>query len=189
MSDANSRQVAGSHYRVHGAELQHWDLVLMYKWDYFQGQIIKYIMRAPYKNGLEDLQKAAHYLEKYIESQHKDDGMAIAGAEPEVAKAESLAAMWQACGEGKQPALMPLTASDQCLIFYSGQVLPTGWVQFVFEGADAQGFLYTCKECGTKFYTTPNHNPHVAHSMCNKHVTSVQLADEAADANASYVSQ
>lgn len=62
---ANDRQVGGDHYRTGG--LQHWDLVEMFRWDYFQGQIIKYLMRWRKKNGLEDLQKARHYLDKYIE--------------------------------------------------------------------------------------------------------------------------
>jgi Protein of unknwon function (DUF3310) len=66
--DANQRQVGGTHYRdteVKG--LQHWDLVNMFGWDYFQGQITKYLMRWRKKNGLEDLEKARHYLDKYIE--------------------------------------------------------------------------------------------------------------------------
>lgn len=64
---ANSRQVGGSHYKTGG--LQHWDLVAMFEWDYFQGQITKYLMRWRKKNGIEDLEKARHYLDKYIEIQ------------------------------------------------------------------------------------------------------------------------
>lgn len=63
---ANDRQVGGEHYGP-GTDLQHWDLVAMYGWDYFQGQVIKYLMRWRKKNGVEDLEKAAHYLQKYIE--------------------------------------------------------------------------------------------------------------------------
>lgn len=62
---ANDHQVGGSHYKTEG--LQHWDLVDLFKWDYFQGQITKYLMRWRKKNGIEDLEKARHYLEKYIE--------------------------------------------------------------------------------------------------------------------------
>ena len=65
-NSANERQVAGNHYRTeHG--LQHWDLVHMFGWDYFQGQITKYLMRWKKKNGIEDLKKARHFLDKYIE--------------------------------------------------------------------------------------------------------------------------
>jgi hypothetical protein len=65
MANANDRQVGGDHYQGH--VLQHWDLVQIYGWDYFQGQITKYLMRWRKKNGIEDLEKARHYLDKYIE--------------------------------------------------------------------------------------------------------------------------
>ena len=64
---ANDRQVGGGHYQV--AATQHWDIVAQHNLDYFQGQIIKYVMRWRAKNGIEDLQKAQHFLEKYIEIQ------------------------------------------------------------------------------------------------------------------------
>lgn len=69
---ANARQVGGSHYG--GGALQHWDLVNIFGWDYFQGQITKYLMRWRKKNGLEDLRKAAHFLQKYIELIEKAPG-------------------------------------------------------------------------------------------------------------------
>lgn len=61
---ANERQVAGSHYKN---AVQHWDWVAANDLDYFQGQITKYVARWKNKNGLEDLRKAQHFLEKYIE--------------------------------------------------------------------------------------------------------------------------
>jgi hypothetical protein len=77
---ANDRQVGGDHYQNAGVHyvcpsctnrgfipLQHWDLVKIFGWDYFQGQIIKYVMRWRDKNGVQDLEKAEHFLEKYIE--------------------------------------------------------------------------------------------------------------------------
>lgn len=63
---ANARQVGGSHYSKHG-ELQHWDVVAHFQLDYFQGQITKYVMRWKDKGGLNDLEKARHFLDKYIE--------------------------------------------------------------------------------------------------------------------------
>jgi hypothetical protein len=63
---ANSRQVGGNHYN-HGDKPQHWDLVDIYGWDYFQGQITKYVMRWRNKGGIQDLEKAGHFLQKYIE--------------------------------------------------------------------------------------------------------------------------
>jgi hypothetical protein len=62
---ANDRQVAGNHYG--GGIYQHWDMVVEHKLNYFQGQITKYVMRAPKKNGKQDLEKARHFLDKYLE--------------------------------------------------------------------------------------------------------------------------
>lgn len=61
---ANDKQVAGSHYK---ASIQHWDYVWANQLDYFQAQITKYVTRWKKKNGLQDLKKAQHFLEKYIE--------------------------------------------------------------------------------------------------------------------------
>ena len=69
---ANDRQVAGGHYR---SGIQHWDYVVANDLDYFQGQITKYVTRWKKKNGITDLEKALHFLEKYIEiAKQADDG-------------------------------------------------------------------------------------------------------------------
>lgn len=59
-------QVGGTHYGQ-GDLPQHWDLVAMYGWDYFDGQAIKYIMRWKRKNGTEDLRKAISFIQKQVE--------------------------------------------------------------------------------------------------------------------------
>lgn len=64
---ANDKQVGGNHYR--GQELQHWDLVRMFEWDYFQAQAIKYLMRYKDKNGVQDLEKCQHFIVKMIENE------------------------------------------------------------------------------------------------------------------------
>jgi Tfp pilus assembly protein PilE len=61
---ANDKQIDGMHYR---SEIQHWDYVTANNLDYFQGQITKYVTRWKLKNGIMDLEKAQHFLEKYIE--------------------------------------------------------------------------------------------------------------------------
>lgn len=61
---ANELQVGGAHYR---AEYQHWDLVADTGMGYFEGQVTKYVVRWRKKNGVEDLKKALHYLNKLIE--------------------------------------------------------------------------------------------------------------------------
>ena len=63
--EANKRQVGGK--LCGGGEIQHWDLAVMFKWNWAQYQITKYVMRYLDKNGLQDLEKAQHVLEKLIE--------------------------------------------------------------------------------------------------------------------------
>jgi hypothetical protein len=64
MSKANETQVGGEHYR---SEIQHWDFVLANDIPYMEAQIIKYVYRWRKKNGLQDLAKARHFLDKLIE--------------------------------------------------------------------------------------------------------------------------
>jgi len=64
MSEANKTQVAGGHYQ---SKIQHWDFVVANDLNYFEGQITKYVTRCRKKNGLQDLEKAQHFLAKYIE--------------------------------------------------------------------------------------------------------------------------
>lgn len=61
---ANERQVGGAHY---AGGIQHWDFVVAQRLNYFEGQITKYVARCRKKNGIEDLKKAQHFLEKYLE--------------------------------------------------------------------------------------------------------------------------
>lgn len=61
---ANDRQVGGDHYH---APMQHWDFAWANDMDYFQGQITRYVTRWKKKGGVEDLEKARHFLDKYIE--------------------------------------------------------------------------------------------------------------------------
>lgn len=73
---ANDYQVGGDHYKQPPGVPQHWDLSIMYQWDGFQHCITKYLMRWKTKypskeKKLEDLKKAAHMLQKYIENYEK----------------------------------------------------------------------------------------------------------------------
>lgn len=77
MSDANSRQEGGDHYKQNDLP-QHWDLAVMYNWDPFQYQITKYVMRwkdkhLTFEQRLMDLKKARHFIDKYIEEAEKYD--------------------------------------------------------------------------------------------------------------------
>ena len=64
MNYANKTQVGGTHYKT---KIEHWDWVHANDLNYFEGQITKYVARARKKNGMEDLKKARHFLDKYIE--------------------------------------------------------------------------------------------------------------------------
>lgn len=63
-SNANSHNIGNSDYSKHS--IQPWDIVVMYGLNFFEGNILKYLLR---KKGdrLEDLEKIKHYAEKYIE--------------------------------------------------------------------------------------------------------------------------
>ncbi len=63
MSDVNSRQVDGKHYR---SKIQHWDFVEANGLGYLEGCATKYIARHRKKHPspIVDLEKAEHYVEK-----------------------------------------------------------------------------------------------------------------------------
>lgn len=63
---ANERQIGGDHYKKGGEE--HWDRQWrLYGLGYFVGCITKYVERYHDKNGIQDLEKAKHFLDKLIE--------------------------------------------------------------------------------------------------------------------------
>ncbi len=78
---ANDRQVSGSHYQT---EIQPWDFIVANNLNYLEGNIVKYVCRYKYKNGIVDLHKAQHYLDKLIEglenvSMEKEKGVSSKG--------------------------------------------------------------------------------------------------------------
>ncbi len=67
--NVNEKQVGGSHYKT---KTQPWDCVEEWGLGYLDGTALKYIARWRKKNGIEDLQKAIHFLEKLIEQEIKN---------------------------------------------------------------------------------------------------------------------
>jgi hypothetical protein len=65
-SETNKSQVGGTHYRTKTG-MQHWDLMAAHGVGYLEGQASRYVFRWRKKNGIEDLQKARHFLLKIIE--------------------------------------------------------------------------------------------------------------------------
>ena len=67
-TDGKCKQIGGDHYAKH--TIQPWDIIREYELDFFEGSCISYILRRK-NNRLEDLQKAAHYLEECIKNEQK----------------------------------------------------------------------------------------------------------------------
>jgi hypothetical protein len=66
---ANEKQIGGQHYKR--LAIQPWDYILQNDIGYMEGSVIKYISRWRNKNGLEDLYKCRHFLNKLIEHEEK----------------------------------------------------------------------------------------------------------------------
>jgi hypothetical protein len=61
---ANEMQVGGDHYK---SSYQHWDLAVKIPLGFLDGCVTKHVTRWRKKLGIQDLQKAAHYLDKLLE--------------------------------------------------------------------------------------------------------------------------
>lgn len=62
---ANNVQVGGNHYKSKG--IQPWDYIEANNLDFFEGNALKYLTRWKEKDGVKDLEKAIHYIQKVIE--------------------------------------------------------------------------------------------------------------------------
>jgi len=69
---ANDRQVGGNHYKDDTGE-EHWDRAWRKEYDCFQYIITKWVERWKDKGGVEDLKKARHAIDKYIEMVDKSE--------------------------------------------------------------------------------------------------------------------
>lgn len=63
--DVLAKQVGGDHYKK---AVQPWTIALDWGLDPWSHNVVKYILRFPYKNGKEDLQKIQHYVEFLLEN-------------------------------------------------------------------------------------------------------------------------
>lgn len=78
MQRANEQQVGGDHYRC---KYQHWDFVMENCLNYLQGCATKYVARWRKKNGVQDLEKALHYVQKLAEVKPEQYGQKVKGRE------------------------------------------------------------------------------------------------------------
>jgi len=60
-----SRQIGGRHYK--DFTIQPVEFIFANDIPYIEGNIIKYVCRWKFKNGIEDLEKAKHYLDMLID--------------------------------------------------------------------------------------------------------------------------
>ena len=65
MYEQNQTQIGGDHYKKGGEE--HWDRAYRLRYDCYQYIITKWVERWRDKGGLQDLYKARHAINKYIE--------------------------------------------------------------------------------------------------------------------------
>lgn len=90
----NDNQVGGAHYKTVSSERMHWDMVIDINLPYTLGCATKYLYRWRDKNGVQDLKKALHYLEKTserfecIECQYGDTIDIVKGIPATVGKEE-----------------------------------------------------------------------------------------------------
>lgn len=70
MSDVNKQQIGGTHYQ--NLTPAPWDVITAWKLGYLDGTALKYIARWKDKNGIEDLRKAIHFLQKTIDVYEQD---------------------------------------------------------------------------------------------------------------------
>lgn len=84
---ANEEQVGGRHY-IEKA-IQPWDYIIANNMGYLEGNIIKYVSRYKEKGGVEDLIKAAHYLDKLIEVTRNERVSKVADGSIDVAGEEA----------------------------------------------------------------------------------------------------
>lgn len=64
--EANDIQIGGNHYKQFKG-MEPWDVITGWDLGYLDGTALKYIARWKHKNGVQDLEKAIHFLQKAIE--------------------------------------------------------------------------------------------------------------------------
>lgn len=143
---ANETQVGGTHYKV-GDKPEHWDLATMYQWDPFQYQITKYVMRwkskhATHEKRLEDLKKARHFLDKYIEEADQWDHWTEEEKSPKITN-----------------LVFPESAKSGILL-----VDNPDWTCEGYYGDMTQ--LYKCRKCGTSVKATTFQAASILHGEC-----------------------
>lgn len=67
---ADDVQIGGNHYKIY--KIQPTEFIHSNSIPFIEGNVIKYVMRHKYKNGIEDLKKARHYIDLLIQYEYED---------------------------------------------------------------------------------------------------------------------
>ena len=146
---ANDRQVGGSHYKKNGEE--HWDRAWRLNYDPFQYIITKWIERWREKGGIEDLKKAQHAIQKYIEVV-SPLGTDPPGVEFPNPPDEDAKLFGPKSGSGHKPWTEPPPFKR------------TGYIGYTYEGGTAEWDLFKCHICRQEVKTAVNGNPAAIHT-------------------------
>ena len=65
MNKTREKQIGGNHYAKY--KIQSFDIIDEYKLNYYEGNVLKYLLRHKEKEGAKDIKKAIHYLEVILE--------------------------------------------------------------------------------------------------------------------------
>jgi hypothetical protein len=175
---ANERQVGGGHYKNEGHE-EHWDRVARLGLDYFQAQITKYVERCWLKNGVEDLEKARHFIDKYIELSRAARRVGVSEArrkDSEEEYTQIVDSLEQERAEWEQRI-------NNVRAQFSKVLMANGSNDFLFEGGMGTGHtLWQCKKCLRRFQTEANALPYDVHSCVTVEPLVIKDFDDEGDA-------
>ena len=120
MTNANDIQHGGNHYK---SEYSHWDLVCDLSLCYYIANATKYMTRHRKKNGLEDVEKGRHYVQKKLDliDEGRDPGPCESPLQIQLAKAELLNRFADANGiepESDEFKFIEYVALAQCVDDY-----------------------------------------------------------------------
>lgn len=87
---ANDIQHGGNHYKQFQG-FEPWDVITAWGLGYLDGTALKYIARWRHKNGIEDLNKAIHFLQKTVEVEQRkaSTGKILGGAGCNITQSKS----------------------------------------------------------------------------------------------------
>lgn len=180
---ANDKQVGGDHYKQHGETgEQHWDRVARIGLDYMQAMITRYVERCWDKHGIQDLQKAAHFIEKYIEqarsngregkleSKEKDMVAQLKRAEEDMSKRLRYLLEHHVTGEDGV-FMFPDGISFECKNREADPMQHYSTARFSFEGIKENKVHYRCRVCRMHVHIALHQQPLDVHPVCGSDAT------------------